>query len=67
MGTHPEDHVFHILLARNKILPSLIPVNSHVKPTNDDSVLKYLPIWKFKAMNNAVLDIAVLSPGLIIY
>ena len=33
---------FHILLDRNKIFPSLIPINSHVKPTkfNDDPVLK---------------------------
>ena len=59
--------MFLKLLARNEVLPSLIPVNSHIKPTNDDLVLKYLPIWKFKAMNNDVLDIAVLSPGLIVY
>ena len=29
---------FHILLARNKSFLSLIPVNTHVKPTNDDPV-----------------------------
>ena len=54
----------------NKILPSLIPVNSHmhVKPTNDDPVLKYLPgLWKFKAMKDDVLEIPVLSPGLILH
>ena len=28
---------FHL---RNKIFPSLIPVNSHVKPTNNNAVLK---------------------------
>ena len=68
MGTSPEDHVFHILLARNKILPSLIPVNSHVKPTNDNPVLKYLPRpLENKAMNDDVLEIAVLSPGLILH
>ena len=33
---------FHILLARNKIIPPLIPVNSHVKLTNDNPVLKYM-------------------------
>ena len=68
-GTHPEDHVFHILLARNKILPLLIPVNSHVKPTNDDPVLKYLypGLWKFKAMNDDVLEIAALWPGLVLH
>ena len=31
---------FQILLARNKIIPPLIPVNSHVKLTNDNPVLK---------------------------
>ena len=34
---------FHILLARNKIFPSLIPVNSHVEPKYNDTVLKKLP------------------------
>ena len=52
-------------LARNKILPSLIPVNSQVKPTtNDDPVLKYLPRHlEIQAMNDDVLEIAVLSPA----
>ena len=58
----------YFYVARNKILPSLIPVNSHIKPTNDDPVLKYLPgLWKFKAMNDDVLDITVLLPGLILH
>ena len=55
----------YILLARNKIFPSWILVNSHVKPTSDDPVLKsYLGLWKFKATHD-ILEITVSWPGLV--
>ena len=43
MGTHTEDHMFHILLARNLSFPSLIITTSHIKPTNDGAILMQLP------------------------
>ena len=54
---------FHL---RNKIFPSLIPVNSHVKSTNDDAILNsYSGLWKFKSMHDNILKITVSWPGLI--
>ena len=43
MGTNPEDHMVpHTSSLGIKSFSSLTPVNSHVKPTNHDTVLKYL-------------------------
>ena len=57
---------FHIFLAKNEIFPSLISDSTMSKQhTMTQSCSSYLCLWKFKAMLDDVLEIAVSWPGLI--
>ena len=61
-GTHPEDHVVHILLARNKsFLHWYQSTATSSQQTMIQSWSSYPRLWKSKAMTDDVLEIALMA------